>query len=212
MAASRQLTLDPPSRREQNAADKQRAILDGARAVFMALGFGGASMDAIADRAAVSKMTLYRYFESKEALFAGLIEESCAKILQQDPGVPLEGLAPREALRRFGMQLLETVYAPETLALHRIVLAEVNRFPELGRLFYQSGPERNIAAVATYIASYMPENPARPRDSRKCAEEFFELVRGYTHLRLLLGIEETPDAVARAAQVDRAVDTFLRTL
>ena len=169
-------------------------------------------MDAIADRAAVSKMTLYRYFESKEALFAGLIEESCAKILQQDPGVPLEGLAPREALRRFGMQLLETVYAPETLALHRIVLAEVNRFPELGRLFYQSGPERNIAAVATYIASYMPENPARPRDSRKCAEEFFELVRGYTHLRLLLGIEETPDAVARAAQVDRAVDTFLRTL
>ena len=212
MTASRQLTLDPPSRRERNAADKQRVILNGARAVFMALGFGGASMDAIADRAGVSKMTLYRYFESKEALFAGLIEECCAKILKQDPGVPLEGLAPRDALRHFGTQLLETVYAPETLALHRIVLAEVNRFPELGRLFYRSGPERNIQAVATYIENYMPDKHAPSRDSRKCAEEFFELVRGYTHLRLLLAIEETPDADARAVQVDRAVDTFFRTL
>jgi TetR/AcrR family transcriptional regulator, mexJK operon transcriptional repressor len=212
MTSASQLKLDPPTRRELNAADKQRAILNGARSVFMAHGFGGASMDAIADCAAVSKMTLYRYFESKEALFAGLIEESCAKILQQDPAVPLEGLAPREALRRFGMQLLETVYAPETLALHRIVLAEVNRFPELGRLFYRSGPEKNIEAVARYIESYMPGKVVPPRDSRKCAEEFFELVRGYRHLRLLLGIEKTPDACIRAAQVDRAVDTFFRTL
>ena len=212
MTPAGQLTLEHPTRRERNAADKQRVILDGARAVFMALGFGGASMDAIAERAAVSKMTLYRYFESKEALFAGLIAESCEKILQRDPTVPLEGLEPRDALRHFGMQLLETVYAPETLALHRIVLAEVKRFPELGELFYRSGPERNIAAVATYLEETMAARGAPIRDPRKCAEEFFELVRGYTHLRLLLGIEDTPDADARAAQVDRAVDTFFRTL
>ena len=47
------------SRRARNAADKRRAVLDGARAVFMAEGFGGASMDAIAAAAGVSKMAGY---------------------------------------------------------------------------------------------------------------------------------------------------------
>lgn len=207
-----QSTLDRPSRRERNAADKRRVVLDGARAVFMEQGFGGASMDAIAEKAGVSKMTLYRYFDSKEALFAGLITESCEKILQRDPGMPLEGLAPRAALRHFGRQLLDTVYAPETLALHRIVLAEVKRFPELGDLFYRCGPERNIGVVADYLAGHLSESGSPVADPRKSAEEFFELVRGYTHLRLLLGIETPPGPAAREKQVHRAVETFFKTL
>ncbi len=178
----------------------------------MEQGFGGASMDAIADEAGVSKMTLYRYFDSKEALFAGLITESCERILRRDPGMPLEGLAPRAALERFGKQMLETVYAPDTLALHRIVLAEAKRFPELGELFYRCGPERNIAVVADYLAAHFTDIGNPIRDPRKSAEEFFELVRGYTHLRLLLGVEESPDAAARETQVQRAVETFFRTL
>lgn len=212
MEPTSQLTLNRPSRRVRNAADKRRVILDGARAVFMEQGFGAASMDAIADKAGVSKMTLYRYFDSKESLFAGLITESCERILRRDPGMPLEGLAPRAALRHFGRQLLETVYAPETLALHRIVLAEVKRFPELGELFYRCGPERNIRLVADYLAEYLSEAGSPKEDSRKSAEEFFELVRGYTHLRLLLGIEGPPDAAARETQVHRAVETFFKTL
>ena len=212
METASQLTDRRTSRRVRNAEDKRRAILDGARAVFMANGFGGASMDAIAETAGVSKMTLYRYFDSKEALFAGLIEASCEKILERDPSAPLEGLPLKSALTRFGRQLLETVYAPETLALHRIVIAEANRFPALGVLFYRSGPERNIAALAEYFDGQAAESGSGIADPRKSAEEFFELVRGYTHLRLLLGVDAAPDAAARAAQVDRAVGTFLKTL
>lgn len=206
MNEASQLAVAPASRRVRNAADKREAILEGARRVFMDAGYGGASMDAIADAAGVSKMTLYRYFDSKEALFAGLIEGLCARILKVDPDVPLEGLPPEQALKRFGVQLLETVYAADTLALHRIVLAEVNRFPKLGELFYRSGPERNISALARYFES---RDEAAFADPRKAAEAFFELVRGYTHLRLLLGVEQPPDASGIEKRVDSAIARFL---
>ena len=198
-----------PSRRAQNAADKRRAILDGARGVFMGEGFGGASMDAIAESAGVSKMTLYRYFDSKEALFAGVIADLCEGIVAVDPGAALEDLPPEEALTRFARRLMATVYAPETLALHRVVLAEGMRFPELGRLFYDSGPGRNIAALADYLASHKDDPRLAISDPQKAAEQFSELVRGYTHLRLLLGIEAPPDAAAREALIAEAVARFI---
>lgn len=200
-----------PSRRARNAADKRRVILDGARGLFMAEGFGGAGMDAIADAAGVSKMTLYRYFDSKEALFAGVIADLCEGIVAVDPGAVLADLPPEEALTRFARRLMATVYAPETLALHRVVVAEGMRFPELGRLFYDSGPGRNIAALADYLASHKDDPRLAISDPRKAAEQFSELVRGYTHLRLLLGIEAPPDAAAREALIAEAVARFLKS-
>ncbi|MBV8744786.1 MAG: helix-turn-helix transcriptional regulator, partial [Xanthobacteraceae bacterium] len=51
---------------------KRQAILKGAKEIFLKRGFGGASMDAVASAAGVSKMTVYRHFHNKEELFAGL--------------------------------------------------------------------------------------------------------------------------------------------
>ncbi len=206
--------MDPTEsgRRTRNAARKRAAILDGARSVFTAQGFGGASMDAIAEAAGVSKMTLYRYFASKEALFASLIGELCEEIVAPGPDLDPAGLAPADALAAFARRLLRTVYAPETLALHRLVLAEVGRFPELGRLFYESGPERNISALADYLAAHANDPSLRIGSGgpRAAAEQFFELVRGYAHLRLLLGIEPPPGPDAIEARVRQAVERFMR--
>ncbi len=212
MVQNSQMARATETRRQRNAAKKRHIILKGAREIFMAHGFGGASMDAIADAASVSKMTLYRYFDGKEALFAGLIEEQCERIIEQDPTAPLRGLPLRESLFHFGERLLKTVYAPETLSLHRIVMAEVQRFPELGMLFYKSGPEKNIEALSRHLQSLSNEGRPEIRNSRKTAEEFFELVRGYTHLRLLLGVEQIPDQRDIRSQVARAVDTVMKGL
>ena len=104
------------------------------------------------------------------------------------------------------------VYASETLVLHRIVQAEVNRFPEIGVLFYRYGPERNIAALAYYRQTLSEDGRLTVQDPCKTEEEFFELVRGYLHLRLLLGggvsPTESDHVEARAA---RTVDTVLKT-
>ena len=54
---------------EGQDSEKRRQILDGAREVFRAKGYEGASMDAIAKAAGVSKGTLYVYFTNKDELF-----------------------------------------------------------------------------------------------------------------------------------------------
>src|ERR1051326_809369 len=54
---------------------KRRQILDGARKVFMDLGFDGASMNEIARAAGVSKGTLYVYFTDKSRLFEAIVED-----------------------------------------------------------------------------------------------------------------------------------------
>ena len=169
---------------------KRDAILKGAKAVFLKRGFGGTSMDAVALRADVAKMTVYRHFGSKEALFAGVIGDLCERIVDDDLAEAFER-APRQALEVFARKMIAIVFAPETIELHRIVVSESRRFPKLGRLFYQSGPQSCIAALEAYFRKQIGNPQFKVRNPRRAAEEFLELLRGYAHLRILLGIDKT---------------------
>src|SRR5262245_11386741 len=183
---------------------KRAAILRAGKQVFLRHGFGGTSMDAVAAHARVSKMTVYRHFGSKEDLFAGVITELCEQIVEED----LEDMLkrePPEALRAFAGKMIAIVFAPDSVQLHRIVVAESRRFPRLGKYFYANGPEACIAMLAAYFKRNR-RNPAfRIRDPRRAAEEFLELLRGYAHLRALLGIEKAPSAQEIGARVESAV-------
>ena len=162
---------------------KRTAILRGAKAVFLAAGFGGANMDEVAARAGVSKMTVYRHFGSKEDLFAGVITELGNQIVAED----LERIfaeRPEEALRRFARKMIDIVFDPETIELHRIVVAECHRFPKLGQFFYASGPQVCIDVLARYLRRNRSNPRFRIIDPVRTAEEFLELLRGYAHLRV----------------------------
>jgi TetR/AcrR family transcriptional repressor of mexJK operon len=183
---------------------KRRAILRGARTVFLRAGFGGASMDEVAARAGVSKMTVYRHFGSKEALFAGLITELCEQIVGDDLMESFDR-APNEALRQFARKMMDIVFATDTVELHRIVIAESRRFPQLGRFFYDSGPEACIVALARYFAAHRHDRRFKVSDPRRTAEEFLELLRGYAHLRMLLGLQKAPSRRDVEARIESAV-------
>ena len=172
---------------------KRASIVGGAKDVFLRHGFEGASMDGIAAAAGVSKMTVYRYFRSKEELFAGVIRDLCERIIDED----LERMLarrPEEALRAFARKMVTILFARDTIELHRIVIAESRRFPALGRLFYKSGPEACIAMLAAYLERHNSRNTLNLRNPRRTAEEFLELLRGYAHLRVLLGLQKTLSA------------------
>jgi TetR/AcrR family transcriptional repressor of mexJK operon len=186
-------------------SDKKReAILRGAKAVFLKEGFGGASMDQIAAMAGVSKMTVYRHFGSKEDLFAGVITELCQFIVAEDMN-EIFSHEPIDALRSFARKMTDIVFAPETAELHRIVIAESRRFPKLGRLFYKTGPQACIDALEDYFVRNKNDRRFRIENPRRAAEEFLELLRGYSHLKMLLGIEKAPSARDIDARIDSAV-------
>lgn len=198
------LTADSSSRRARRVNAKRRAIVRAAKAVFLKCGFEGTTMDAVADRARVSKMTVYRHFEDKEALFAGVITELCAQIKGEDFNT-LFTQTPQDALRDFARRMIAIVFAPETIELHRIVIAECQRFPKLGRLFYESGPEASIRALAEYLARNQADPALKVRDPRRSAEEFLELLRGYAHLRVILGLQKTPTAREISQRIKAAI-------
>jgi TetR/AcrR family transcriptional repressor of mexJK operon len=188
---------------------KRASIVGGAKDVFLRHGFEGASMDGIAAAAGVSKMTVYRYFRSKEELFAGVIRDLCERIIDEDLERMLER-RPEEALRGFARKMVTILFARDTIELHRIVIAESRRFPALGRLFYKSGPEACIAMLAAYLERYSSSKTLNLRNPRRTAEEFLELLRGYAHLRVLLGVQKTLSALELEENIEGAVQHILR--
>src|SRR5215467_7468358 len=183
---------------------KRDAILRGAKAVFLKHGFECTSMDVVALRAGVSKMTVYRHFRSKEALFAGVITDLCERIVDGDLRQVFE-LPPREALTTFARKMIAIVFAHETIELHRIVIAESRRFPKLGHLFYQSGPEACITALAAYFNRHVDDVRFKVRNPRRAAEELLELLRGYAHLRVMLGLERAPSSAEIEERIEGAI-------
>jgi TetR/AcrR family transcriptional repressor of mexJK operon len=176
----------------------------GAKAVFLKHGFEGTCMDVVALHAGVSKMTVYRHFGSKEALFAGLITDLCERIVDCDLRQAFE-LPPRQALTTFARKMIAIVFAHETIELHRIVIAESQRFPKLGRLFYQSGPEACITALAAYFEQHANDSRFKVRNASRAAEEFLELLRGYAHLRVMLGLERAPSEAQMEERIEGAI-------
>ena len=187
---------------------KRASIVGGAKDVFLRHGFEGASMDEIAAAAGVSKLTVYRYFRSKEQLFGGVIRDLCERIIDEDLERMLER-RPEEALRGFARRMVAILFARDTIELHRIVIAESRRFPALGRLFYKSGPEACIAMLAAYLERHNSRRSLHLRNPRRTAEEFLELLRGYAHLRMLLGLQKTLSAREAESSIDGAVQHIL---
>lgn len=200
---------DPPEVGHGSPA-KREAILAAGAKVFMKQGFGNASMDEVARQAAVSKATIYSHFESKQVLFGAIMMGKCQAMIPAIAHATLGDSAPGQALRSIGAAFLDLIMSPETLPLYRVVLAEAPRFPDLGRTFYASGPERVASALADYFARQKALGTLDVSNPRLAAEQFFGMVLGHAHVRFLLGVTEKPlPSEERAHIVASAVKIFM---
>lgn len=187
---------------------KVRQILDAARKVFMELGYGAASMDAIARQAAVSKATLYTHFDGKDALFEALIVMECKHLSGQIGLRALDEPDIRVALRSLAQDFNNLLCQDESLAMFRIVVAEAPRFPELGRIFYASGPKIMIDRIAELLACAANRGLLNVRDAHIAAVQFISLVRGDSQLKRVLGLKPAAKHVA-ANYVESGIELFL---
>lgn len=197
-------------RSEAWVGSKAESILAAAKRAFLAGGFGAVSMDAIAREAAVSKATVYAHFGSKEELFGAVIRRECE---QRFAGLSPGDFDPddlRASLNRLGQRFLELILSPDAVAVHRIILGEVTRFPVLGEVFWRAGPERNLLQIEAFLQSAAAAGALSLGDPRLAAEQFVSLVRGEIHLRELLRLEAAAGQGEIRSAVEGAVDTFLR--
>jgi len=111
-------------------------VLDGARAVFMADGFEGASVDDIAKQAGVSKATLYSYFPDKRLLFVEVATRECDRQSSAALEIIDMGASPREVLGQAGRHFVRFITSKFGQQIFRICVAESDRFPQIGQAFY----------------------------------------------------------------------------
>lgn len=190
---------------DESESPKRRAILTSASELFVARGYGAISMDAIARAADVSKATLYAHFESKDRLFATIVQDACRETIMPEDGLPGCDTEIAAALHAIGGRILRFFLRPRTLAIHRLVLAESVRFPELGLAFYDNGP----AAARAMLAAWMARHPAlRLPDPDLAAEQFLGLLRTGLHTRASLGLEREAPEPEIETVVEAAVRTF----
>lgn len=122
------------------AARKRQAIIDAALAEFLAEGYSAASMDAITSRSGVSKATIYKHFGSKERLFLAVVGGVLPKTYADpEPAGSAVVDAPdlREALVRLTADWARVLLRPDIMSLRRLVIGEIDRFPQLGQLWYR---------------------------------------------------------------------------
>jgi AcrR family transcriptional regulator len=189
--------------------EKMRQILDGARRVFLADGFDGASMNDIARVAAVSKGTLYVYFQSKQALFEALIREEHRRTAERlsmfddnEPDVAL-------VLKRFGNALMNFMLLPEHIALVRTVSAAAAKFPAIGRAFFEAGPQFGADRLAAYFTQQVEGGALVIDDVNLAAFQFLESIQGGHLKRMLFCVCEPPAQEAIEKAVSRAVEMFM---
>ena len=142
----------PPAQTEPWDSPKRRQIMDGAREVFLTLGFDAARMEEIARKAGVSKATLYVYFDSKEALFTDVVMCNVAATIARFGSHAPEGRTIEQRLENVGVTVLRWVLVSDTVGLMRAAIAGANRFPDLANSVHQMARKRGAEAVAQLLA------------------------------------------------------------
>lgn len=207
------LPAPDPLESSTRGARKKAAILQAAQQVFFANGYVGTSMDQVAATASVSKQTVYKHFSSKPELFREVVTNI---VKARDAGITAELLSQgdgsfEEQLRRFARFFLKGVMQPEVLKLRRLVIAEAERFPELGATFYELGPKRAAEQLSVALPELSARNGFNLRDPRMAAEFFLSLILSIPLDRaMLVGNEHGFTETAIDQHADEGVRVFLR--
>jgi AcrR family transcriptional regulator len=186
----------------------QGRILDAAAELFTRNGFGGTSIEAIAARAGIGKLTLYRRFADKDVLFQAvalrMAEQSRAalgKIAENDGSV-------EEVLTAVGRHLLGIILSPRSIALHRILFAEAARLPGLCARLIPEGPAEIEDSTRRLFRRLAERGLIRGEDVVFLDQQFVHAIIGKPLRRALLG---APVMTARAQEehVCKAVALFM---
>lgn len=164
---------------EGRSARKRKAILEAATTVFLDRGYQGTSMDEIAALAAVSKQTVYKHFDDKDRLFTEIILATLDQIdemVHLVADIPTDPERLDEALAALARQFVTVLMQPRPLQLRRLIIATADRFPELGRTWYEKGFERVLATLAASFEQLADEGLLEVDEPMMAAQHFAGLL------------------------------------
>lgn len=195
-----------------NSSERKRAaMMDAALAEFAGHGYAGSSVDAIADRAGVSKPTIYKHFGNKERLFLFVVgtylKSSYVDLCPLGPEI-VKNPSPRAGLIGYMRRWTDIVMRPDVMTLRRLVIGEVDRFPRLGEVWFRIN-ERNDAALMAALRDLDKAGVLHVPDVLEAVRQLIAMTLGVPQLikTFQTGYEPAPPELDR--MVAAGVDTFL---
>lgn len=186
-------------------ARRDEHILRAAGETFLRSGFDGATMDAVAEAARISKRTLYARYADKTILFDAVLRDLICRWLSPIDQFQFEQGALQDTLLALARYLTTFALSPQSIGVNRIIISEAQRQPEFGRLANEAGRKPAIRVIASILRRHRAE--LRLTDLDMAAEQFMSLAVD-SNLRLAnLGIKIGPRQIERWSRA--AVDLFL---
>lgn len=189
---------------------KRRKVLEGATRMFFDLGYDAMTIDALIAEVGGSKTYISSAFGGKEKLFEAVVRNACDEILRPLISSAIDQPDLRKGLAIFAQRFLQLSLSEKSISLHRLVIGERLRFPQLGQIFLESGPEMTFQLVATYISYQQELGHVRAGDSHEFAVEFLGLLNAGFQQRMLLGAGGMPSRKHLSRRIDGALDIFIR--
>ncbi|WP_055547860.1 TetR/AcrR family transcriptional regulator [Streptomyces sp. NBRC 110028] len=195
---------------------KRQAILEAAVAVFLREGYTRAGVDVIADRARVSKQTVYNHFGDKERLFLAAVdgerERVAAGFAPESPHTPSaedDGRDVRAALTAFGHRVLDVLLDERASALRRLVIAEVARHPALRPACAEGEPRQLVKYLAEMLGRRTDRGELDVPDPASAAQQFVALIVQQGLHQSMYGTRPIA-AVDATAICEKAADLIVR--
>ena len=131
--------------------DRPHQIIKAALEVFGECGLANARLQDIADRAGVSKGTIYLYFPNKEELFREMIRQTAVAAIERAEQADVPG-TPTNQLLAFMRGYWAFVRSPVFITIYRLVLAELHQFPDLAKFYANEVVARGQKLLSAIIS------------------------------------------------------------
>ncbi len=189
--------------------EKRTAILTATADLIVERGYDGTNLDAICERAACSKTSIYQYFGNKEGLLTALTEDTALGLSQALHAFHLQDMNVEEALYRYARLTLTQLLDEKHIAIVRATISAAWKYPQLGSVYYAVGPLMVQSALAQYFEAQTRAGILKVSDPKAAAKEFEGLLLWDRVLAQIVGARSRPEKAEIEAEADAAVQTFL---
>lgn len=188
------------------ASDTADRVLDAAAELFAERGYAATTTRAVAERAGVNEVTLFRHFQSKAGLLRALAERLARRQAGRAAASAPASESVRETLLRLARMEIENAIEDGGLALR--LAFDARSVPEVAEVIGDRVPS-NLTALAEYLAERQAAGELRDDiDARVMAEAFFGLTSSYVMYRQIMGAAEVPADVETDEGIGQLVDLF----
>lgn len=203
-----------PDRKEAaertNAAGQKRrgAMMEAAYSLFIEKGYASVSVDDIIRASQGSKSSLYKYFGSKEGILKAVVGSLADDMLRRINVDFSSRGTPREALHRIGMVLVDLALSDNAIHQHRHAVSHAREFPDVAKLWYESGPKRTFDGIADFLRKEAAAGRLKIANPERAASFFGGMIVFHDNMRLLVGLPRQKKSELKQ-MVSEAVEVFL---